>query len=124
MENPFGSVSQFHAQILAHLPADAEPRGIRAVSDEHVAADSAALHEDYCLIGDLLDGSGDRRSLRYAVDFTANLARSIDDAELLAAATALQDRPIDREPGLSGRATLAGLVQSRLTGCAGLAREA
>ncbi|MBJ3762674.1 response regulator [Maribius pontilimi] len=112
MEKPFGSVAQFHAAILNRLPADKQPSGLRSVSDESVEAGDAALIDDYSLIGDLLDSQDDTQSLRYAISFTSNLARSTGDAELLSAADALRIKGLTDARGC---AALAGLVQKRLS---------
>lgn len=116
MDKPFGSVAEFHAAILARLPASERPRGPRAISNEVICADGDALADDYALILDLLGSDQDQATLGYAISFTSNLARSTDDRSLLSAAERLHGDVSSGRTHFSTHATLAGLVQDRLSG--------
>ncbi|EKE44484.1 response regulator receiver domain protein [Oceaniovalibus guishaninsula JLT2003] len=107
LAKPIASVAAFQSAILAHLPAGAHPAGPRALSQEDVHPDDAALADDLTLLGNLLDGPGDDATRDYAVRFALGLARSIGDTALERAAMAALD-----DPALTGR--LKHAVLSRL----------
>ena len=114
VEKPFGSISAFHATLLASLPREARPMGPRLLSDERVEPDRNALLDDLALIADLLDPAADRGTIAYAVSFARGICRSVGDPELLVAVDAVAD-VLDRgEPLLPQVSALAGLVQTRL----------
>ncbi len=115
LPKPFGSVAAFHAAILSRLPECERPRGPRIVTDEIVAADAGALGDDYALIADLLQSDHEAQVMDYALSFTVNLAQSIGDSELLAAARHQQGACAAGVMRGPAHAALADLIRRRLT---------
>lgn len=115
LEKPFGSVSAFHGAILSRLPVSDRPRGPRLVTDERVEPEPGALFEDLALIADLLDPTGDRGTIAYALNFARGIGRSVEDAALLSAVADVEAVMDRGAPMLSQISALAGLLQTRLS---------
>lgn len=114
MEKPIESLAVFQQAILAALPPEARPPGLRALPDDRIIPDPLALRDDLSHIAEILDTVGDEARLDYVAQFLCGLAISAHDGPLQAAALALaRDR-------IAGRATqfevsrLSGLVKERL----------
>lgn len=78
--------------------------------------DEAMFLDDLSLIGELMDGSADRATMAYAMDFARGLARSVGDTELLAAVARLEAALDHGRPILPEIGNLAALVQTRTGG--------
>ena len=116
LAKPFGSVANFHEMILAKLPTCARPLGPRAICAETVEPDVSALLDDFALIAELVDGTSDRATVAYALNFARGIGRSTGDTDLLTAVSCL-DEAIDKgRPLLPAIGTFAGLIQARIGG--------
>jgi DNA-binding NarL/FixJ family response regulator len=109
LPKPVTGLAAFQEAILSRLPADARPKGLRPLPDDHVAPDRLALRDDLEHILDLLADTPDAGTLRYASRFLAGLARLAEDAELAAVA-----EDVAQGPAESGLDRLTGLVERRL----------
>ncbi len=117
LEKPIVSLAAFQSAVLAHLPSEQRPPGPRRLSNEEVAPDQLALHEDFASISDLLNSSGgDEKTLAYIAQFLGGLARLAKDKPLAQAAADLTDSCKNGHPINQNLAIIAGLVQERLQG--------
>jgi len=95
LAKPVTSLGAFQSAILAHLPADRQPPGPRAVPSDPVQPDPVALRDDMTRILHHLPKSGsdpagaDPADLDYVTQFLGGLARSASDAPLGDAVEAL-----------------------------------
>ncbi len=115
LAKPITSLAVFQQAVLANLPAERQPSGVREVSDEVVHPDLMAFQDDMAHIADVLDDPENDSALDYVAQFIGGVARSVQDRGLEQAAEALAKA---RATGTSARLeaeTLAGLVQQRLT---------
>ncbi len=112
---PLNSLAQFQQSVLSVLPAERQPKGVRILVDETVEPDEVAYQDDMAHIADVLDQNSDTRTLDYVAQFLEGVARSAHDAALETAAVALAHKRALGEPTETERATIAGLVQNRLT---------
>jgi response regulator RpfG family c-di-GMP phosphodiesterase len=115
IEKPLTSLAQFQQSVLSVLPPDRQPKGVRAVVDETVEPDEIAYQDDMAHIADVLDDSGDSVTLDYVAQFLGGVARSASDTALEQAALALAKKRALGQPAETERATIAGLVQNRLS---------
>ncbi|MBZ8117132.1 response regulator [Roseovarius sp. LXJ103] len=114
LPKPVLNLGTFQQAVLATLPEDRRPSGPRVVRDELISPDPMAYRDDMIHVSNLLDASPDKRVVRYLAQFICGVARSAEDAQLAAAATALSEAGSDGS-GLDTRlARVAGLVQERL----------
>ncbi len=114
LSKPLTSLAAFQQAILAHLPADRRPTGLRVVPDETVSPDPIAYQDDLAHMADIIDTAEDETTMDYVAQFLGGVARSAEDKVLLQAVTALTER---RRKGASTgteMARLAGLVHQRL----------
>lgn len=119
LSKPIESLALFQHAILAILPPEARPTGLRVVSEELVQPDPGALRDDLAHVAEVLSSSSDTSAIDYIARFLAGVARSARDAPLEQAATALAR---DHSAGRALAADLArisGLVQDRLTATGG-----
>ena len=114
LAKPVLSLAVFQDCILTSLPRDRRPTGLRAVEHEIVEPDPIAYRDDMAHVADVLDGSGDSRTLDYVAQFLGGVARSAEDNDLMLAADALAARRARGDSAASELATVAGLVQERL----------
>ncbi|MEM9575808.1 MAG: response regulator [Pseudomonadota bacterium] len=115
LAKPITSLAVFQQAVLANLPAERQPSGLREISDEVVHPDLMAFQDDMAHIADVLDDPENDSALDYVAQFIGGVARSVQDRALEQAAEALAKA---RAAGTSARAeaeALAGLVQQRLT---------
>lgn len=89
LPKPVETLARFQAAVLAHLPKDRQPKGLRVLSDERVAPDHVAYRDDLSHALDLLERGEDATRIRYLTQFLAGVARSAGDEPLGAAVTAL-----------------------------------
>ncbi|SFS95558.1 Response regulator receiver domain-containing protein [Sulfitobacter marinus] len=115
IEKPLTSLAQFQQIVLSVLPPDRQPKGVRALVDETVEPDEIAYQDDMAHIADVLDESGDSVALDYVAQFLGGVARSASDTPLEKAALALAEKRALGQPAETERATIAGLVQNRLS---------
>ena len=111
---PIHSLAAFQDTILANLPPERQPSGLRSVSDETVTPDIMAFHDDMAHIADVLSDAQDDSVLDYAAQFLGGVARSAKDSKLEAAADALASARAAGGSTKTERASLSGLVQQRL----------
>jgi CheY-like chemotaxis protein len=116
MEKPLDSLVAFQNRVLAALPVDARPQGLRPVTDDRVSPDPLALRDDLSHVADVLAAAPDRAALGYVAQFLSGVARSARDGDLESAAEALGG-PAAPSPAAILR--LSGIVQARLDAAAG-----
>ena len=112
---PLVSLAVFQDTILSHLPPDRRPVGPRSVPQESVEPDPIAYRDDMAHVADVLDGASDTRTLDYVAQFLGGVARSAQDHELVIASEALAAKRARGDSAASEVATVAGLVQERLS---------
>ncbi len=115
MAKPVVNLTMFQNTILARLPADRRPSGMRTVQTEVIRPDPIAYRDDMAHAADILGGDADGKTLDYVARFLSGVAQMADDPVL---GTAAQDLARSRENGLPVGAKLArvaGLVRERLT---------
>ncbi len=115
LEKPVASLAQFQDAILLHLPRDRQPPGPRLVRDEMVEPDMIAYHDDLSHIASVLDGGQETASIDYITQFLGGVARSAADADLGKAVDLLAKRRAAGDPLKPTIASLAALVQLRLS---------
>ena len=112
---PIENLSTFQGLILQHLPSDAHPKGMRKVSNETIAPDQLALHDDLAHIVELLtSASGDQVSIDYVAQFLSGVARIAHDDGMERAAAELVSHLASGQPLGKDIARITGLVESRL----------
>ncbi len=115
LAKPIASLAAFQSMLLAHIPAEHQPRGPRSVPDLAVPTDPIAYCDDMAHAVDVLAETGeDGRGLDYLTQFVGGVAKSADDHDLAAAARRVQRARNKGLPHASDLARLAGLVQDRL----------
>lgn len=114
LSKPLTSLAAFQQAVLAHLPEDRRPTGLRLLPDESVTPDPIAYQDDLAHMADVIDGADDDKTMDYVAQFLGGIARSADDAVMLQAVNALTERRRKGAPTGSEMARLAGLVQQRL----------
>ncbi len=114
LSKPITSLAVFQQLVLAALPADRQPPGLRTVVDEQVAPDEIAYHDDMNYAAELLGNSPTGPALDYIAQFLEGVARSAEDARMADAARALAQRRATGETALSETAQISGLIQRRL----------
>lgn len=115
LAKPVASLAVFQDSILSHLPADRQPPGPRLVQDETIEPDRIAYHDDLSHVAAVLDGEQEMASIDYVTQFLRGLARSAQDRDLGKAVATLAEKRAAGDPLKSPIATLAALVQSRLS---------
>ena len=115
LAKPITSLAAFQEAILANLPVDHHPHGLRIVTDETVIPDPIAYQDDMAHVANVLEDSKDNRTLNYVAQFLGGVARSAKDHNMLKASEALAARRDASEPTSSQTAQIIGLIQQRLT---------
>ena len=72
---PITSLAVFQQMVLAALPADRQPPGLRAIVDEQVSPDEIAYHDDINYAEGLLDNLPNDKALDYIAQFLEGVAR-------------------------------------------------
>ena len=111
---PITSLAVFQQMVLAALPANRQPPGLRTVVDEQVSPDEIAYHDDINYAAELLDNLPDDKALDYIAQFLEGVARSVEDDRMEMAARALACKRAAGEATTSEMAQIAGLIQQRL----------
>ncbi|NCO87868.1 MAG: response regulator [Rhodobacterales bacterium] len=114
LEKPIASLARFQTALLAHVPRDQRPGGLRALADETVAPDRIAFRDDLALAADILSGEDGGNTLDYVTQFLGGVSRSAGDTVLTEATTALLRSHKAGHAVRSDIARLAALVQDRL----------
>ncbi|KFE36752.1 response regulator [Thioclava atlantica] len=112
LEKPVESLSQFQQAILAVLPAEKRPQGLRLLRDTKIAPDPLALCEDLERIAEVLRNAPAGRTLPYAAHFLAGIALSAHDGDLRKAALRLGRAG---GPSQQEMSEVTGLIAARLT---------
>lgn len=115
LAKPVESLGVFQAAVLAHLPTEMHPRGLRGINDETVEPDPLALQDDLAHISEILRGANDDGSIAYIAQFLGSLAQLAQDNPLAAAANALGSHCRDGQPVTGDVQHIADLVHERLT---------
>jgi DNA-binding response OmpR family regulator len=111
---PVTSLAAFEAAVLGALNRNGGTPALRPVTGEAIVPDRLAYHDDLVAISDLLSDGLEGRSVAYAAQFLAGVARSADDSPLADAALALSARVASGGPTGADVARIAGLVAARL----------
>ncbi|MCX7567779.1 response regulator [Sulfitobacter sp. F26169L] len=114
LSKPITSLAVFQQLILAALPTDRQPAGLRAVVDEQVSPDQIAYHDDMNYAAELLENAPDDQALDYIAQFLEGVARSVEDGNMENAARALADKRAAGKTAASETAQICGLIQQRL----------
>ena len=72
---PITSLAVFQQMLLAALPADRQPPGLRAIVDEQVSPDEIAYHDDINYATEMLDNLPNDKALDYIAQFLEGVAR-------------------------------------------------
>ncbi len=115
LAKPITSIAAFQECVLAILPEERRPTGPRLIDDEEIAPDRIAFQDDIAHIADVLESPPDERALDYVAQFLSGVARSARDTGLEAAASALAEKRALGQPAASETATIAGMIQRRLS---------
>jgi len=114
-EKPIESLALFQKAILEHLPAEAQPKGVRIIGQDTISPDPIALHDDLLHIADVLTASRkDDKLIDYAAQFLTGVARIAHDAPLESAVAELAKYRASGRPCAPAVAQISSLVQSRL----------
>ena len=111
---PITSLAVFQQMVLAALPADRRPTGLRMIVDEQVSPDELAYHDDINYAASILESLPNGQALDYIAQFLQGVARSVEDKRLEQAAIALAGKRAAGETVASETAQIAGLIQQRL----------
>lgn len=115
LAKPIENLASFQRVILDHLPPDAHPKGLRRVSNETIAPDSLALHDDLVHIARVLQtAAGDQASIDYVAQFLTGVARIAHDDGMQNAAAELARHRANGQPFGKDIDRITGLVQNRL----------
>jgi FixJ family two-component response regulator len=114
LEKPIVSIALFQEAVMARLPMEDRPKGLRALSEERVVPDRLALRDDLEHALELLTNAPDGVTLGYASRFLAGLAKLAGDAPLEQTAADLARRHASGERVTDQIVHLTGLVADRL----------
>lgn len=111
---PITSIGAFQSAILAQLPQDAQPIGLRVPPVDHVLPDRIALRDDLSHAAELLTDDADERTLGYVAGFLEGIAKSAEDEALGEAARRLSEATTAQGTSYGAIKRLAGLVRDRI----------
>ena len=114
MAKPVSSIGYFQSKVLEHLPADRQPKGLRALTDEVIIPDEVALRDDLEAAAIVLEDATDQNALRYLTQFLGGVARSVDDTPLEREMDTLAQLQTSGEAVQSQVARVAAMVQDRI----------
>ncbi len=116
LAKPIDSLAVFQAAVLAHLPPEMHPRGLRTVNDDRISPDPIALQDDLAHISEILHGAtNDDGSIAYIAQFLGSLAQLAQDNPLAAAANQLGTHCRNGQPVAGDVQRIADLVHERLS---------
>lgn len=114
LSKPIVSLAAFQETVLAAAPLTDRHFGPRVVSEEIVAPDLSAYHDDISFASELLEARQDGASLDYVAQFLAGVARSAQDTKLADAANILSDLPAGEGQRRAQAAHILNMVNERL----------
>lgn len=120
LPKPIANLSAFQSAILMHLPHDRHPPGPRLVSNEVVHPDMLAYQDDLNHMASVIGTVGGFESVGYVTQFLRGVARSVDDDDLDAAATALAAKFANGQSTADDLTALGAMVQDRLNGASAI----
>lgn len=112
---PIGTIAEFQASILEHLPKDRQPPSPRVIKQETVQPDIVAFHDDLTHVAEVLTSKSDPAAVDYVAQFLHGVAASADDADLGHAVSELQKARDGGGPLQPQLAALSDIVQNRLS---------
>ena len=113
LAKPVARLAEFQAALLAHLPAERQPPGVRLTPEEVVEPDVLAYRDDLVHVAEVLaQRADDARTLGYVTQFVGSIALSAGDDAMARAVAALDGAA----PGSPPVAALRALVEDRLAG--------
>ncbi|QFT58623.1 Transcriptional regulatory protein CitB [Sulfitobacter sp. THAF37] len=115
LAKPILSIATFQEKVLSLLPEDRQPSGPRVLDTSVVTPDRIALQDDMAHIAEVLEDPPDAHALDYVTQFLTGVARLADDEPLEKASVALAAKRALGEAAASEAATLAGMLQQRLS---------
>lgn len=111
LPKPITSLAKFQAAVMSTLEIEMGPR---MVPSDTISPDMLAYRDDLALISECFDDSSEPKTLAYAAQFLAGVARSVEDKALANAAVSLSDQMACGTPTAAQIASVVGLVQQRL----------
>lgn len=114
LAKPIDNLAAFQTAILQHLPADRQPRGLRAMSLDTVEPDQVAFRDDLNVVAGLLAQADADRSLPYVTQFLGGVARDMHDTDLDRAVRAVETSGTGSAMPRKQVAALSQLVQQRI----------
>lgn len=115
LTKPLSSLAAFQSAVLAAIPEEMRPSGLRQITDEEIEPDPVAYRDDMAHAAEILSVDADGKTLDYVVQFVQGVAMSADDDQLRKAAGRLARARAEGSTIHSQTAHLAGLVQERMT---------
>lgn len=109
LTKPVESLGHFQSAVLAHLPAELQPTGLRPIAADKITPDDIAFRDDMAHVADLLTDAADDATLTYVMQFLSGVALSAGDTELRRSVAGLEPRR-----GLGTLHTLRHMVGTRL----------
>ena len=89
LAKPVASLAVFQEAILAHLPSELHPPGMRLLPVDQITPDPMSLRDDLAHAAEALAAASHDSDLAYVSQFLRGIARSAEDSGLIAAATAV-----------------------------------
>ncbi len=115
LTKPIHSLATFQEAVLCHLPASQRPPGPRNINEEVVTPDRLAFRDDMAHAAEILMDADDGEMLDYVAQFIGGVANSAADDALAQAARTLAETRVKDRPVNAAAASIAGLVQERLS---------
>ena len=115
MAKPLASLSLFQSAVLAAVPEEMRPSGLRQITDEQVEPDPLAYRDDMAHAAEMLSVNADMKTLDYVAQFIQGVAKSADDDQLSRAARKFVRARAEGGTIHSHQARLAGLLRERVT---------
>jgi CheY-like chemotaxis protein len=112
---PIGSLALFQKTILACLPVERRPQGIRDIQSDVIKPDPIAYLDDMAHAADMLGGDSDGTSVDYVAQFLSGVAQIAGDAALGKAAADLVHARRDGRAVGANLARVTVLLQARLS---------
>lgn len=109
------NLANFQEAVLATLPDDQRPKGLRSVSDEDISPDPMAYHDDLSHAAELLESKATEHELDYIVQFLGGVARSANDAGLADVAIKVKIQRNTGTPAPEMIKTLSKMVRERIS---------
>jgi response regulator RpfG family c-di-GMP phosphodiesterase len=114
LAKPLNSLASFQSKVLAMMPPEMHPPGLRQVVDDEITPDMMAFHDDIAHVADLLSVNTDDQTLDYVAQCLKGVAMSVSDAPLSNAVDELAKARASGEILTLHTAKLTDIVQERL----------